>query len=73
MPNNHTQDLYRPDGVGSEFEEHNFSEINIGEIFRVHDNNNNNTEQFRKENDGQAMGIKNRVMYDCEWFIELCE
>ena len=64
MPNNPSQDTYNPSGVGSEFEQHNFSEINIGEIFRIHDNNNNNTEQFRKENDGQAMGIKNRVMYD---------
>ena len=64
MPNNPSQDTYNPSGTGSEFEQHNFSEINIGEIFRIHDNNNNTTEQFRKENDGQAIGIKNRVMYD---------
>ena len=63
MPNNHTQDLYRPDGIGSELEEHNFSEINISEIFRL---NNNPKDQslYRKENETQAMDIKQRVMHD---------
>ena len=64
MPNNHTQDLYQPDGIGSEFEEHYFSELNEGEIFRIHDNNNASTVQFRKENETQAMGVKDRIMYD---------
>ena len=58
MPNNPSQDTYNPSGVGSEFEQHNFSEINIGEIFRIHDNDNNTTEQFRKENDGQRFNQK---------------
>ena len=63
MPNNHTQDLYRPDGIGSELEEHFFSEINIAEIFRL---NNNPKDQslYRKENETQAMDVKQRVIHD---------
>ena len=53
MPNNPSQDTYNPAGIGSEFEEHYFSELNEGEIFRIHDNNNTNTEQFRKENENE--------------------
>ena len=64
MPNNPSQDNYNPSGVGSEFEEHYFNELNEGEIFRIHDNNNAKTEQFRKENENQAMGLKDRIMYD---------
>ena len=64
MPNNPSQDTYNPAGVGSEFEEHYFSELNEGEIFRIHDNNNASTVQFRKENETQAMGVKDRIMYD---------
>ena len=30
MPNNPAQDTYRPDGIGSEFEEHQFDDINVG-------------------------------------------
>ena len=64
MPNNPSQDTYNPAGVGSEFEEHYFSELNEGEIFRIHDNNNANTEQFRKENEQQAMDVKTRIIHN---------
>ena len=63
MANNHTQDLYRPDGVGSEFEEHIFSEINIAEIFRLNADNKDQS-LYRKENDTQAMDVKTRIMHN---------
>ena len=63
MPNNHTQDLYRPDGIGSELEEHSFSEINIAEIFRLNPDNNDQS-LYRKENETQAFDVKQRVTHD---------
>jgi hypothetical protein len=63
MPNNHTQDLYRPDGIGSEFEEHEFSEVNEGEIFRLNADNKDQS-LYRKENEIQAMDIKTRVLHN---------
>jgi len=63
MPNNPTQDMYQPDGIGSEFEEHYFNEINVAEIFRL---NPDNADQslYRKENDNQALDVKTRIMHD---------
>ncbi len=65
MPNNHTQDLYRPDGVGSEFEEHPFSEINISEIFRL---NPDNADQslYRKETEREALDVKTRLLHNID-------
>ncbi len=63
MSNNHTQDLYNPDGIGSEFEEHIFSEINIAEIFRLNADNKDQS-LYRKENDTQAMDVKTRIMHN---------
>ena len=56
MPNNPTQDIYNPDGIGSEFEEQYFNEIN----------NPDNADQslYRKENDNQALDVKTRIMHD---------
>ena len=72
MSNNHTQDLYRPDGIGSEFEEHHFSEVNVSEIFRL---NPDNADQslYRKENETQALDVKTRILhklgpiYECNY------
>ena len=63
MANNHTQDLYRPDGIGSEFEEHQFSEINIAEIFRL---NPDNADQslYRKETEIEALDVKTRILHN---------
>ena len=62
MPNNHTQDLYNPSGIGNELEEQIFSEINISEIFRL---NNSPKDQslYRKENETQALDVKTRIMH----------
>ena len=63
MPNNHTQDLYQPDGIGSEFEEHEFSEVNVGEIFRLNAFNSDQS-LYRKENEIQAIDVKTRIMHN---------
>jgi len=63
MPNNHTQDLYKPDGIGSEFEEHQFSEVNEGEVFRLNADNKDQS-LYRKENEIQAMDIKTRILHN---------
>ena len=60
MPNNQAQDAYNPDRIGSEFEEHLFDDINIGEIFRLYDNNNEETQLYRKETEIEAMNVKTR-------------
>ena len=39
MANNQAQDAYNPEGIGSEFEKHLFEELNVGEIFRMNNNN----------------------------------
>ena len=62
MPNNPTQDAYRPDGIGSEFEEHQFSEVNVGEIFRLNADTKDQS-IYRKENETQAINVKQRVMH----------
>ena len=63
MPNNHTQDLYNPAGTGSEFEEHLFSDVNVGEIFRF---NADRADQsiYRKENETQAVEVKKQVLHN---------
>ena len=40
MPNDPVNDRYNPSSIGSEFEEHTFSEVNIGEIFRLNPDSN---------------------------------
>ena len=60
MANNPTQDLYNPNSIGSEFENHLFDDINIGEIFRLHDNNDAETQLYRKETETEAMNVKPR-------------
>ena len=60
MPNNPTEDRYNPNSIGSEFEEHLFDDINIGEIFRLYDNNNEETQLYRKETETEAMNVKTR-------------
>ena len=60
MPNNPTTDRYNPASIGSEFESHLFDDINIGEIFRLYDNNNEETQLYRKETETQAMNVKTR-------------
>ena len=63
MPNNQAQDRYNPTGIGSEFEEHTFNAINIGEIFRLNPDSNDQS-IYRKENEQQAMDIKTRIMHN---------
>ena len=60
MPNNPTTDRYNPASIGSEFEEHLFDDINIGEIFRLYDNNNEETQLYRKETETEAMNVRTR-------------
>ena len=60
MPNNPTQDRYNPNPIGSEFENHLFDDINIGEIFRLYDNNDAETQLYRKETETEAMNVKTR-------------
>ena len=60
MPNNPTQDRYDPNPIGSEFEEHLFDDINIGEIFRLYANNDMETQLYRKETETEAMNVKTR-------------
>lgn len=63
MPNNPAQDAYRPDGIGSEFEEHLFNELNTGEIFRLNADSNDQS-IYRKENETQAIDVKTRIIHD---------
>jgi len=60
MANNPTQDLYNPNSIGSEFENHLFDDINIGEIFRLYDNNDAETQLYRKETETESMNVKTR-------------
>ena len=63
MPNDPTQDRYNPNPIGSEFEEHLFDDINIGEIFRLYDNNDMETQLYRKETETEAMNVKTREVF----------
>ena len=60
MPNIPTKDRYNPDSIGSEFENHLFDDINVGEIFRLYDNNNEETQLYRKETETEVMNVKTR-------------
>ena len=60
MPNDPAQDRYNPNPIGSEFENNSFDDINIGEIFRLYDNNNEETQLYRKETETEAMNVKTR-------------
>ena len=70
MPNNQAQDRYNPTGVGSEFEEHTFNEINISEIFRLNPDSNDQS-IYRKENETQAMDVKTRIMHNLNQNIKV--
>ena len=63
MPNITTEDRYNPSPIGSEFEEHLFDDINIGEIFRLYDNNNEETQLYRKETETEAINVKTRKVF----------
>ena len=63
MPNNPTTDRYNPASIGSEFESHLFDDINIGEIFRLYDNNNEETQLYRKETETEVMNIRTRKVF----------
>ena len=60
MPNIPTEDRYNPAPIGSEFEEHLFDDINIGEIFRLFANNNEETQLYRKETETEAINVRTR-------------
>ena len=60
MPNNPAEDRYNPQGIGSEFENHLFDDINVGEIFRLYNNNDAETQLYRKETETEAMNVKTR-------------
>ena len=60
MPNNPAQDRYNAPGMRSEFEENQFGEVNVGEVFRLSRNDNDPT--YRKENEYKAMKISERVL-----------
>jgi hypothetical protein len=59
MANDPVQDRYNPPKVGNEFEEDYFSEINLGELFRLFPNNGQKI--YRKSGDNFAFDIKERV------------
>tara|TARA_R100000008_G_scaffold19076_1_gene9779 strand:- start:131 stop:352 length:222 start_codon:yes stop_codon:yes gene_type:complete len=59
MSNDHAQDRYDPPKVGTEFEEDQFSEINIGVVFRLYPND--DTKQYRKSNDSFALDLKEQI------------
>jgi len=59
MANDHAQDRYDPPKVGTEFEEDQFSEVNIGVVFRLYPND--DTKQYRKSNDNFALDLKEQV------------
>ena len=63
MPNTPTEDRYNPSPIGSEFESHLFDDINIGEIFRLYGNNNEETQLYRKETETEAMNVKTREVF----------
>ena len=63
MPNRPTEDRYNPASIGSEFEDQLFDDINIGEIFRLYDNNNEETQLYRKETETEAMNVKTRKVF----------
>ena len=63
MPNNPTQDMYRPNNIGSEFEEHLFNELNVGEIFRLNADTKDQS-LYRKENETKAMDVKTRILHN---------
>jgi len=56
MGNDHAQDRYDPPGVGSDFEEDYFGDVNIGEVFRLRPQS--KAKVFRKVKDGVAFDIK---------------
>ena len=56
MGNDHAQDRYDPPGVGSDFEEDYFGDVNIGEVFRLRPQS--KAKVFRKVKDGIAFDIK---------------
>jgi hypothetical protein len=56
MGNDHAQDRYDPPGVGSDFEEDYFGDVNIGEVFRLRPES--KAKVFRKVKDGVAFDIK---------------
>ena len=59
MANDPVKDRYNPPKVGSEFDEDYFSEINLGELFRLFPNNGQKI--YRKSGDNFAFDIKERV------------
>jgi len=63
MPNIPTEDRYNPAPIGSEFENHLFDDINVGEIFRLYDNNDAETQLYRKETETEAMNVKTRNVF----------
>ena len=63
MPNIPTEDRYNPAPIGSEFESHLFDDINIGEIFRLYNNNNEETQLYRKETETEAMNVRTREVF----------
>ena len=56
MGNDHAQDRYDPPGIGSDFEEDYFGDVNIGEVFRLRPES--KAKVFRKVKDGVAFDIK---------------
>ena len=63
MPNNPAEDRYNPSPIGSEFENHLFDDINVGEIFRIYDNNDAETQLYRKETETEAMNVRTRKVF----------
>ena len=62
MANNPIQDRYQPGAIGSEFEKHDFGEVNEGEIFRFNADDKDQS-LYRKENETQAMDVKTRILH----------
>ena len=48
-----------------------FNEINVGEIFRLYDNNNLQTQLYRKETETEAINVKTRKVFEFD-DVKIC-
>ena len=51
-------ELYR-----DEFENHLFDDVNVGEIFRLYDNYDAETQLYRKETETEAINVRTREVF----------
>jgi hypothetical protein len=59
MSNDHAKDRYDPPGIGTDWEENNYSDIVRGEVFRLEPNNQSKT--YRKVDEFKCHDIKENL------------